>query len=94
MAIKFAEFTHEEHVVLWQIIDRAQKKAAEFGQTIDRLTLDMDISAACADVPLDLPKLLAFGETDFVHDVWGIRHHIDRTTGKLGSCFMPRCAKR
>lgn len=28
------------------------------------------------------------------HDIAGIMRHIDRNTGKLTRCFMPRCASR
>ncbi len=79
--------------MLSQILDRAEKKAAEMGQTILRMTLNMDISAACADVQLDLDRLLAFDDENFIHDIWGIMRHMNRETGKLGGCFLPRCAK-
>jgi hypothetical protein len=59
----------------------------------DMLGMEMDITAAHANgCPLDLGKLLNFGDGDFAHDISGIRYHIDRETGKLGDCFLPRCA--
>jgi len=42
--------------------------------------------------PLDLARLLEAKRTDFLHDVVGIRTHIDRETGQLKNCFVPRYA--
>lgn len=48
--------------------------------------------------PLDLPAMLAQTEPevtwDVFHDFIGIRHHIDRKTGKLPETFFPRFARR
>lgn len=53
----------------------------------------MDIEAThCNGCPLDLQALLEFPDLDFSHDVYGIAGHIDRTTGELRDCFVPRCA--
>ena len=47
--------------------------------------------------PLDLPTILANTEPeitwDVFHDFFGIRHHIDRKTGKLPVTFFPRFAR-
>lgn len=54
----------------------------------------MDLAATHANgMPLDLEKLLAFPDFDFSHDVFGIREHLDRSTGQLLHCFVPRSAK-
>lgn len=42
--------------------------------------------------PLDFDELATFPKSDFAHDVAGIQRHIDRETGELGGCFVPRCA--
>lgn len=53
----------------------------------------MDLTAChCNGCELDLDRLLLAPDPDFGHDVCGIRRHIDRRTGKLGGCFLPRCA--
>ncbi len=58
------------------------------------LDLTMDIEAAhCNGCPLDLAKFLAFDDANFSHDLGGIRRHINRETGELGDCFLPRCAR-
>ena len=54
----------------------------------------MDVSAVHANgCPLDLTGLLAADEGNFIHDVFGIRHHIDRRTGQLTGLFEPRYAR-
>jgi hypothetical protein len=51
----------------------------------------MDVTACHANGnPLRLFDLAAAPEFDFVHDVFGIYRHIDRETGKLSDCFVPR----
>ena len=58
----------------------------------------MDITCVHANgCPLDLDAMLrAIGdseqETDLIHDLLGIRRHLDRTTGQLLDCFVPRFA--
>lgn len=74
-------------------VDRAVALYDQSNIQADRLTLHMDLTAAHAnDGPLDFAKLLDFPDFDFMHDIVGINRHIDRFTGKLGDCFVPRCA--
>ncbi len=82
-----------DYAAIGEIVDRAQ--ALEFehlgtrGPWIDWV---LDISKAHKDCPLALELLFAARDADFAHDVFGIRRHINRTTGKLEGCFMPRYA--
>lgn len=39
---------------------------------------------------LKLKELLTAPDFDFIHDVMGIRQHINRKTGQLENCFVPR----
>lgn len=76
------------------IADRAVKEADKIGARYPRIDILMDLTACHANgTPLDLARLLEFPDFDFAHDVWGIRHHINRNTGGLGDCFVPRCAR-
>lgn len=51
----------------------------------------MDLTAVHANgCPLRLDGLLAAPEYDFVHDISGIRRHLNRDTGQLEDCFLPR----
>ena len=59
-----------------------------------RLELAMDLTACHANgTTLKLKELLEAPKFDFVHDIAGISNHIDRATGQLRDCFLPRCAR-
>jgi len=86
------EATPEEFQAMRAIAVRSRKvltgENARYGDTA------MDLSACHANgCPLDFEKLLAAPDFDFIHDVLGIRRHLDRATGNLMDCFVPRCAK-
>jgi len=73
------------------IARRAVAKAKDLGIQYDQMTAVMDIDACHSNGnPLRLQELLEADDLNFFHDVFGIRKHIDRTTGKLGDCFVPR----
>lgn len=55
----------------------------------------MDITACHANGnPLRLDDLFAADDFNFAHDVFGIERHLDRETGKLTRCFLPRFRAR
>lgn len=82
--------TRKEVALINKIVDRAERVAL---QPFDRCEAQMDLSACIANgCPLKLQELLDADDFDFSHDFWGISRHIDRTTGKLKDCFLPRCA--
>ena len=81
---------------------RVAERAEALGFKQKRATTIMDLSAvnnstrkgnAFAFGSLDLKRLLAFPDYDFLHDVVGISRHINRKTGELEDCFSPRCSK-
>lgn len=77
-----------ESRIIAQIAERARTL---YG--MDRATVHMDVEAThCNGCPLDLNQLLAFDAGNFGHDVQGIARHLDRQTGKLMDCFLPRCS--
>ncbi len=75
-----------------QITERAVNMAKALGlKEIRAMTMNMDITACHANgCELDLLALLQADDFNFSHDVFGIYRHIDRKTGKLGDCFVPR----
>lgn len=80
---------------VFDILDRAQDMCYDPALR-DPLSFTMDITAANGlngNAPLDLEKLLAFKDLDFLHDISGIVAHMNRNTGKLMNEFRPRCAK-
>jgi len=86
--------TKEEDVVILKIVKRAFKEPTLEILGEERQNLFMDLTAThCNGTPLDFEKLLGFDEFNFAHDIYGIIDSINRTTGKLENCFLPRCAK-
>jgi hypothetical protein len=82
--------TKEEETLVVLIIRRAKK----LGIITDPMSTEMDVLAANANgCPLDFAKLFGFDDFSFAHDIGGIARHLDRTTGKIGDFFLPRCAK-
>ena len=90
--IEFADFTKDEQSVVDRIVGRATKVMSRHGYPLDRMSLEMDIAATHAKCPLRLQELLNADDFNFAHDVFGIMGHIDRSTGLLGDCFVPRFA--
>lgn len=62
--------------------------------TFDVMSLCMDLTACHNLEHVHLPTLLGAALGDFVHDIGGIHEHLDRETGELGGCFVPRCHKK
>ena len=77
------------------LITRIAMRGAEvLGDKVDKLSLAMDLAACHANgCPLRLEDLLVAEKTAFIHDITGIMRHMDRETGELGNCFVPRLAK-
>ena len=71
-----------------------EKMTGEEGARV-RLSTRMDLSAVHANgCPLDLERLKEADDVNFLHDVVGIDQHLNRDTGQLGNCFLPRFAKK
>lgn len=63
--------------------------------SIDVLTVMMDLTACHANgCPLDLERMQQASADELWHDIHGINRHLDRETGKLLNCFLPRYAKK
>ena len=89
------DVTDLEMWIIERIVERAARLAEDAGcPNLDRLSLTMDLCACHANgCPLKLEELEKADDMDFAHDVFGIRNHMDRNTGKLVGCFLPRFAK-
>ena len=77
----------------------AERYEAAFPQQrgYKRINLVMDLTAADGvngNLPLDWDRLLTADDFNFMHDLSGICRHMNRETGKLGDCFLPRFTKR
>jgi len=89
--IEFATLTEEQEDYLKIILERIQKMNQLGDCDYDLLDLRMDLTAIHQnDVELDFKRLAEAKEFNFQHDIFGIRKHIDRNTGKLTRGFLPR----
>lgn len=83
--------TKEEMLMIFKIVERV-KSHKQF--RVDTFKLSMDLEAVHSNgCYLDFAALLNFDTFGFFHDIFGIMENIDRETGKLLNCFIPRCAK-
>jgi hypothetical protein len=83
-----------DRVLIDGIAKRAVLLARQSAVNYDYQTALMDITATHANgCLLRLDELLDADDFNFAHDVFGIRRHIDRRTGKLGDHFLPRFTK-
>jgi hypothetical protein len=87
--IDWGKANREDHFKAAAIADRVLESVpAEKSQVV------MDIIAChVSGCPLDLDRLHGAAESDLLHDVCGIARHLDRQTGKLTDCFVPRYAE-
>lgn len=78
-----------------KLIDQIVCRAEELGLINNRLTLTMDLTV-CHNLGcrLDLKGLAEASMGDFGHDIMGIQRHLNRNTGQLMDCFVPRYASR
>ena len=84
--------TKEEMALIQGVVKRALREMPDYPD--DAISLSMDLTACNANgCPLDFKKLLAAPRFDFWHDIGGIRRHINRNTGQLMDCFLPRCSR-
>lgn len=91
--IRFDASRHEFETIK-KIVERAGTLFTSHGAFVDALSLTMDVTACHLNgCPLKLADLLAADDFNFIHDIGGIRRHIDRDTGKLTDCFLPRYAE-
>jgi len=82
----------EDMILILKIAQRANQIAEQYGPPYDVMTADLDITNAHANCPLKLEEMLNADNGNFCHDVFGIRANINRATGQLENCFLPRFA--
>lgn len=84
----------EDAELIGKICDRGYPAMQVHGIYRDKRSMIMDITAVHANGnPLRLQDLLKFPEFDFIHDIAGIASHLNRKTGKLEHCFLPRSSR-
>ena len=87
--IDWNKATKEDVLLIDQIVQRFKKEMPDF---VPPQTMSMDITAChvSAGCTLRLQELLDADLGDFLHDCFGINGHIDRATGEMMDCFLPR----
>ncbi len=74
-----------------EIAKRAVLLAEKAGIKYSQMDAMMDIDAChCNGNPLRMGDLLVADEFNFAHDIFGIRANLNRHTGQLENCFVPR----
>lgn len=90
MTVTYALISKEDDILCRDIA----VKAGNIVDDLDILTTHMDLlvchTQACE---LDLVKLLDADNFNMLHDILGINRHLNRDTGQLLNCFLPRFAK-
>lgn len=96
MIVEMARLTADEKEQVGRIIERVRKlaKSGNPVYTCNMGDLEMDLRAVHAHTPIDFAALEMMDAFEFAHDISGIDAHIDRLTGALRNCFVPRCAVR
>jgi hypothetical protein len=85
------KITKNDYLTISKIVDRTYSEIPFIPPTA-RLSLLMDLENAHNQIPLDLTGLLNSNKSDFIHDVSGITHNMNRKTGLIENCFIPRYA--
>jgi hypothetical protein len=79
-------------------INRVIEKAIRLKmiKSTERMHYEMNLCATVAQgCQIDFARMLDNDERDnfdFAHDLFGIDRHLDRSTGRLLGCFVPRFA--
>jgi len=87
------EDSRKEILTVHKIAKRFCEMSASVGRSVDLTDVSMDLMACHFKNPLDIEGLLNSRDSDFIHDLCGIRNHLNRKTGNLEDCFVPRYSK-
>lgn len=93
MSIKSAVESDLVHVIAQRALRAANRLNVK---GVDLLDFEMDVCATHLNgCPLRLDDLAGTSdEFSFVHDIFGIRRHLNRETGKLENHFLPRFSRK
>jgi hypothetical protein len=91
---RFPKTSDKDMDIILKIAKRASKISESHWAEYNETSAGIDLIYAHDQVTLDLEALLETDDFNFVHDVFGIALHMDRSTGELDSRFLPRFALR
>lgn len=87
------ETSKEDANLILEIALQAHELAKAIGREYPVFDAMMDVTAThCNGCPLKLQDLRDAPISEFGHDVYGIRANLNRDTGTLENCFLPRFA--
>jgi len=93
--VEFAKFSPRQRLVAEFIARRWEAMQQRDGETGEgRKSTLMDLAAVHHRTPLNLEALAVASDFELAHDVGGIRRHLNRRTGELEDCFVPRFLRR
>jgi hypothetical protein len=87
------ECDRDTHRLIAVIVKRLRDEIPTL-KPFDSLSLAMDLTVCHNLGHVNLSRLARMHIGDLGHDVGGIHRHLDRHTGELGECFVPRCGRR
>ncbi len=88
------DISAEDFALIKKIATRAVKLLKITFPNYDKQWSMMDLTACHANgCPLRLKDLLDADDFNFAHDIFGLLRHLNRDTGKLENCFLPRFYK-
>lgn len=79
----------DEFLTIIKIVARAEKMEIDIGSHVTKI---LDMENARKQFHLRLDDMLAADDLDFAHDFTGIQASINRITGRIENCFVPRFA--
>ncbi len=83
--------TKEEYRVIGKIATRATRICKTYGIKYNLFECSMDIIITHLNAQkIKLQELSEADEGNFMHDILGIRNHLNKQTGELRDCFLPR----
>lgn len=59
----------------------------------DRISLSIDLDYAEKQFGMRFEELAQADDFNFTHNIMRIQNNIDRITGEIGNCFVPRYSK-
>lgn len=87
-------FKIDDIYTITRIVERAEALNLFDRISYPRMTMVMDLAATDGSIGMDFDALLAADDFNFAHDMGGIARHVNRKTGQLEDCFLPRFAKQ
>lgn len=91
--IDWSKTTKKENALIIAIAKRAYKLLGDLSLTVTQLNMYVAATHIYSG-PLNLQRLLDSDDSDMIHDLSGIMRHLNKETGELTDCFVPRCNRK